>query len=858
MASDNFYQRLTRLFRSGPALQRRVKGQDYRVYYDKALQHRNLGHRGPTPFGKEASPFSMLGGYGILDRISRYVQVSEMEQMAEIGSALDLVSHEVCSTDEKGRNFHIFTENTEIKKALEELFYDTLNVEFNLRPWVRNLLKYGDFFVFNEVVPDIGIINCSPLPVNEIEREEGFDPEDPAAVRFKWLTRGNKVLENWQVCHFRILENDLFLPYGSCLKHDTRIYTPTGVTTIDKIQKNQQVLVFDQKTKKHISSKVLDVVNSGEKECFSLKTRHNFVEASKEHKICVLNKRTNEFEYKFVEDIIVGDQLIVGKDTSVPNDYDFVCEPVISKESTGSHQVWDIHVENENHNFIANGIVVHNSILEPARRVFNQIILAEDAMLTYRVVRSPERRVFYIDVGQTAPNDIPSYMEQARAALGSNTITDKRDGRIDYRYNAVSILEDYYIPVRGELGGTKIETLAGGQHISAIEDIEYLQKKLFAALKIPKAFLGYSDELGSKATLSQLDIRFSRTITVYQKIIIAELNKLAMLHLFAKGFDGEDLIDFELFLSNPSSVALQQKLALWNDRIDIAAKFKESKIVSEEWIQKEILSFTNEEIAKMKEDRKEDVLYEKELEVIAVSDENQEQQAVVDPFDQSSYQVPGADVPKAAANVETGMPDNELVSSISKFDTDGNVIKVDVAPGKGPVQATPYATQRRRNEKRRVGMGGRSNLANPDFSKMLDMGGRNPGNVDPYDYDFMKYNLKEKAKQEEELRQILRKPRKLTYEMKKMLSKMESVIGKPSGRKLLIENFDEKLKKVMEAQASPEDKAATEILSDAVIKATPEDEIDKLLLETADKGSDNQELDLDLLDEKLDVVFKKD
>lgn len=656
MAKDNFYQRLTRLFRSGPAIQRRIKGQDYKAFYDKSLAHRNLGYRGPAPFGKESSPFSMLGGYGILDRIARYSEFSEMEWTGEIGAALDIYADESCATDEKGKAFHIYSENTEIKKALEELFYDTMNVEFSLRPWIRNLVKYGDFFLYNEIIPDIGIINCTPLPVNELEREEGFDPEDPAAIRFKWLTRGNKTLENWQITHFRILGNDLFLPYGT-------------------------------------------------------------------------------------------------------------------------------------------------SVLESARRIWKQLTMMEDAMLVYRVVRSPERRVFYIDVGQTAPNDIPSFMEAAKAALRSNTLTDRQNGRNDFRYNPVSVDEDYFIPTRGDTNGTKIETLAGGQHVSATEDVEYLQKKLFSALKVPRAYLGYDESLSSKSTLAQEDIRFSRTINIIQKIIIAEFNKLAMLHLYAKGFDGEDLVDFELFLSNPSSVALQQKLALWNDRIDIASKFKESGLVSENWIQTELLSFTKEDITKEKELRKEDILYQKEMEAIAVSDENQERQAVVDPFDQSSYQVPGADVEKQAVNVEPGMPDNELVSSISKFDSEGNVLRMDIPPGQSPVQATPYATHRRRNDKRRVGMGGDFNLQNPQFAKMLDMGGKNKGNADPYDYEFLKKNnLNEEFRANEkeilEMKKVLRKPPTLSFEMRKMLERMSRGINLRKN-KVILEGFDKRLDEEM-------------------------------------------------------------
>jgi len=688
MAQDNFFQRLTRLFRSGPAIQRRIKGYDYKAYYDKSLVHSNLGYRGPAPFGKESSPFSVLGGYGILDRISRYAEFSEMEFTAEIGAALDIYADESCSSDEKGKSFHIYSENPEIKKALEDVFYDTLNVEFNLRPWVRNLVKYGDFFLYNELVPDVGVISCTPIPVNEVEREEGFDLQDPYAIRFRWLTRGNKILENWQVTHLRILGNDLFLPYGT-------------------------------------------------------------------------------------------------------------------------------------------------SVLESARRIWRQLIMMEDAMLVYRVVRSPERRVFYIDVGNTAPNDIPSYMEAAKAALRSNTQVDKLTGRTDYRYNPVAVDEDYFIPVRGEAGGTKIETLAGGQHVSATEDVEYLQKKLFAALKIPRAYLGFDESISSKATLAQEDVRFSRTINIIQKIIIAEMNKLAMLHLYSKGFDGEDLINFELFLSNPSSVAVQQKLALWNDRIDIATKFKESVLVSEEWIQVEILGFTPEDITQAKHNRKEDVLYQKELEAIAVSEENQDRQATVDPFDQSNYQVPGADVAKTPNQPKTGagVSDNELIQGIAKLDQSGELIRAETPPGQTPIRATPYATQRRRNEKRRVGMGGDEKLANPDFKKMLDWSGKHQYNTDVYDMDSLK-----KKNEHRELEKILRKVPELSSEIKKMFQKMDSALGRTKTQ-MIVENLEEKLEKELNSEQSDDLSLLLEAeLGPSSEKANLDEEIDFELTEESETG----------------------
>ena len=145
-----------------------------------------------------------------------------MEYTPEISSALDIYSEETVAADESGRVLHVFSENRTVQNLLEELFYDTLNVEFNLTPWARNLVKYGDFFLFNDVDPKYGVINAYPMPISEVEREEGYDPKDPMAVRFRWITQGNQPLENCQVCHMRLMGNDAFLPYGSSVLESAR------------------------------------------------------------------------------------------------------------------------------------------------------------------------------------------------------------------------------------------------------------------------------------------------------------------------------------------------------------------------------------------------------------------------------------------------------------------------------------------------------------------------------------------------------------------------------------------------------------------------------------------------------------
>jgi hypothetical protein len=457
--NNNLFRRLTQLFSGGPVVKRKVK----KISPKTSASSFDLFRKTQSTVYSAA-----MSAYGTYDRLARYSDFSEMEYTPELSSALDIYSEECASPDETGSILHIFSDNPKIKEALDELFIDTLNIDFNLTSWVRNLCKYGDFFLFNDVDPDQGVINAFPIPVSEMEREEGYDPDNPLAYRFRWATQGNQVLESWQVSHFRLLGNDAFLPYGS-------------------------------------------------------------------------------------------------------------------------------------------------SVLESARRIWRQLILVEDAMLVYRVVRSPDRRVFYIDVGNVPAEDIPNFMEQAQSTLKKSQVVDKTSGRVDLRYNPLSVDEDYFIPVRGGESGTKIDTLSGGTNATAIEDVEYIQKKLFSAIKIPKAYLGYDEGLGSKATLSQEDIRFSRTISRIQRTVLSELNKIAIVHLFCKGFSGDDLADFNLKLSIPSTIAQQQKLEIFRTRFDIISSIPEGT-VDKTWIRKNVLKMTDTEIEDIKNGLIEDRLYDLKLE----------------------------------------------------------------------------------------------------------------------------------------------------------------------------------------------------------------------------------------------------
>ena len=256
------------------------------------------------------------------------------------------------------------------------------------------------------------------------------------------------------------------------------------------------------------------------------------------------------------------------------------------------------------------------SILDPARRIFRQLTLVEDAMMAYRVIRSSERRLFKIDVGGIPPNDIEQYMEKIVSNLKRHSVIDQKTGRVDMRYNPMSIEEDYFIPVRPG-SATEVTNLAGGQNTAAVEDVKYLRDKLFAALKIPQPYLSMGEGAAEdKTTLAQKDIRFARTIQRLQRVIIHELEKIGIIHLYTLGFRGDDLINFKLALNNPSKIAEMQEIEFWKAKFDIAASATEGYF-SRRWVTEHIFGMSNEEFVRNQREIYYDRKYDASLQQVA-------------------------------------------------------------------------------------------------------------------------------------------------------------------------------------------------------------------------------------------------
>ena len=396
------------------------------------------------------------------NRMQIYTDYEMMDKDPIISSALDIYSDESTLADQFGDILTIKTSKTQIQKILYNLFYDVLNIDFNLWTWIRNMTKYGDFFLKLDIAENVGILNARPFSSYEIERfEEYNDQTGEYNITFKNPTVQSSPYDVFEIAHFRMLSDSNFLPYG-------------------------------------------------------------------------------------------------------------------------------------------------RSMLEGARKEFQKLMMLEDAMLIHRIMRAPEKRIFKIDIGNIPPNEVDTFMEQIINKMKKVPHIDPQTGNYNLKFNLNNMLEDYYLPVRGSQSSTSIDTLAG-MTFTGIEDIDYVKHKMMAALKIPKPFLGYSEGVEGKTTLASMDIRFARTIERIQKIVVSELTKIAIIHLYAQGFEGEDLVGFELELTAPSIIYDQQKVALMNEKITLANAMKDSKLVSDRYIYEYIFNMSEEQWLQERNDVVEDL-----------------------------------------------------------------------------------------------------------------------------------------------------------------------------------------------------------------------------------------------------------
>ena len=454
MADTTFFTRLKKLFSTKAVVTVDASGKR-KVFDADEKQQTNLSSLKDRYTKIQKSFYEQAGGAQSM----AYAQVRRevfrdfdaMDQDPIIASALDIYADESTLKNEFGDILTIRSDNQRVQELLENLFYDILNVEFNLWPWTRNMCKYGDFFLGLEIAEGKGIVNVTPHSQYNTERIEGHDPENTSLVKFKVQEDpiGKVEYDNFEMAHFRLLSDTNWLPYGK-------------------------------------------------------------------------------------------------------------------------------------------------SMIENGRRLWKQLSLMEDAMLIHRIMRAPEKRVFKIDIGNIPPTEVDNYMQKIINKMKKVPFLDKTSGDYNLKYNMQNLTEDFYLPVRGGDSGTAIENLAGLEYAS-IEDIDYLKAKLFAALKIPKAYLGYDENVNGKATLAAEDVRFARTIERIQRTITSELSKIAVIHLYGNGIQDSEMTNFEIGLVNPSTIYEQEKVNLWSEKIRLATDMQSLKMLSKDWIYENIFKLSETE-----------------------------------------------------------------------------------------------------------------------------------------------------------------------------------------------------------------------------------------------------------------------
>jgi len=429
------------------------------------------------------SPSSLYGAQFNINyqylRTQLYSEYDVMDTDAIIASSLDIYADESTLKNDLGEVLQIRSSDDDTQRILYNLFYDVLNIEFNMWSWVRQMCKYGDFFLKLEIAEKFGVFNVIPYTAYHIERQEGFDRDNLSKVRFAFSPDGfaggsygyyntpgaptptNRIyFENYEMAHFRLLADVNYLPYG-------------------------------------------------------------------------------------------------------------------------------------------------RSIIEPARRLYKQYAMMEDAMLIHRIVRAPEKRTFYINVAGIPPNEIDAFMQKTISNMKRTPYVDPQTGEYNLKYNMQNMLEDFYIPIRGNDASTKIEATKGLDY-DGIADVNYLRDKLFAALKVPKAFMNYDENTSGKATLAAQDIRFARTIDRIQRIILSELNKIALIHLYTLGKRGEELTNFELMMTTPSVIYDQERIALLKEKIDLAGQMVEKNLFPTDWIYDKIFHLSSDQYDEMRDLIRED------------------------------------------------------------------------------------------------------------------------------------------------------------------------------------------------------------------------------------------------------------
>jgi len=247
-----------------------------------------------------------------------------------------------------------------------------------------------------------------------------------------------------------------------------------------------------------------------------------------------------------------------------------------------------------------------NSLLESIFKVFKQKELLEDAIIIYRVQRAPERRVFYIDVGNMPSHLAMAFVERVKNEVNQRRIPSSTGGSqtvIDAGYNPLSINEDYFFPQTAEGRGSKVEILPGGTNLGEIDDLKYFTNKLFRALRIPSSYLptgpddgGSNFNDGRVGTAYIQELRFNKYCERLQSLIHENFDTEFKLYLRNKGINIDNNI-FDVKFNPPQNFAAYRQAEMDTARVNVFGTLVEVPFLSKRFAMKRFLGLSAEEIA---------------------------------------------------------------------------------------------------------------------------------------------------------------------------------------------------------------------------------------------------------------------
>lgn len=665
-------------------------------------------------YGFNAKEAKFLGNKNIYHRVLgvnpwKKIDVYDLSVENHQCFASDSVIFHNCQKGNNGHICEVVCDCDEVKEEIEWLLFSLLKVDKPEFAWDRfkQLCIYGDEFwekITNPENPSGGIVKVKPLPAETmfriettkgklIEFQQNRDAPDYQSLMKSdpLIAPEHELMQSTglrfapdQIVHIRINDNrKTFYPYGVslieaargpahslrlmedamlvyrlCLTENSYIRHFKGIKSIKDVVAQDLINSFDIKTKLPISSRVTWKNSLGEKDVFTVKSKHYSITGTEDHPVLVIKDKKIQYlplgkldascrlfsikndqfyikknnkeiirigaqsdRKKHIKEIPswvfhlmpecrkayiqglcgsvkrkakkiksqypkllygikeiwtsiglcssnIENQSIIISNKKLPKS-----EPVISVTYSGKQNVYDIGVDSKEHNFIVNGIVVHNS-------------------------RAPERRVFYIDVGGLAPYRAESFIERMKSMLKKKKTANNYGGAgpsaVDERRHIQSFDEDYWIPTRAG-SNTRIETLPGAQNLDEIGDVLHFRNKVFVALNFPKDYMSNEDPAASRMTLSNRSIQFSRLIERLQSSFEGGLLDICITHLKLKGFPEESYEDLKIMMTPPSSLQELSEAEVITNRINNAIALKGSTLISDFDILTRTLKYTEEE-----------------------------------------------------------------------------------------------------------------------------------------------------------------------------------------------------------------------------------------------------------------------